>query len=155
MPQLPTTILLHTGDPEQPEHYDWLLAFPPEHTFSPLLPTPYSPTTAAAATIPRLLTFQTHVHPIDWPNLQTSLLLRRIFDHREKYLDYAGPISRNRGHVTPVAAGHHTPETFTPELITTCLQLKLLHTPSPDITIQAAIIPTATPYHFSATFTPC
>jgi hypothetical protein len=40
----------------------------------------------------------------EWP-LRTGLELTRLGDHRREYLEYEGPISNNRGHVSRVAAG--------------------------------------------------
>jgi len=41
---------------------------------------------------------------LEWPITQETNLTR-LAEHRRAYLDYEGPISNDRGHVTRVAAG--------------------------------------------------
>jgi len=51
---------------------------------------------------------------------------RRIADHRKLYLDYEGPISRDRGHVTRVDAGTVEIEKLTGEECVVTLRGKRL-----------------------------
>lgn len=60
-----------------------------------------------------LLTWQLPREPTSAAFL--PLPARRIGDHRKAYLDYEGPISRDRGHVRPVDAGTVEFEESTPE----------------------------------------
>jgi hypothetical protein len=39
------------------------------------------------------------------PDAQAAIPARRIGDHRHEYLDYQGPVSRQRGHVSRVDKG--------------------------------------------------
>ncbi len=60
-----------------------------------------------------LCTWQLAHNPLanpTWP-----IEARRIGDHRLAYLDYEGPVSRNRGKVTRVERGHVEWELFTAE----------------------------------------
>ncbi len=50
-----------------------------------------------------LLTWQLLKEPIGLSSL--PIAAKRIGDHRKAYLDYEGPISRDRGHVRRVDAG--------------------------------------------------
>ena len=51
----------------------------------------------------RLATWQIPLAPEQWST--HPLDCTRIFDHRRKYLTYAGPLSDDRGHVHPVDHG--------------------------------------------------
>jgi hypothetical protein len=56
-----------------------------------------------------LATWQIHDDPADWaPVAQPpSLELTRLPDHRRDYLDYEGPVSGGRGHVSRTDAGRY------------------------------------------------
>ncbi|MCH7871956.1 MAG: hypothetical protein IID33_09685 [Planctomycetes bacterium] len=60
-----------------------------------------------------LLTWQLACEPTCGSLL--PLPARRIGDHRKAYLDYEGPVSRDRGHLRRVDAGTVEFEEFTPE----------------------------------------
>jgi hypothetical protein len=78
-----TVVLLHT-QPNQPDHYDWLIDQPElseEH---------------------RLITFRTTARP-DQPG---KLIAQKTPNHRAFYLTHQGPLTNNRGRVVRVAAGH-------------------------------------------------
>lgn len=76
---LRTVVLLHTL-PGGSSHFDWMLEQPGEGD---------------------LATFRCTLSPHDAERWGAE----RLPDHRRAYLDYEGPISRNRGDVQRVAAG--------------------------------------------------
>lgn len=80
----PTVVLRHET-PDRGHHFDWLLA--PDDRPETLL-----------------LTFRVPRNPAASAE-DDSLDAARLPDHRRLYLDYEGPISGNRGHVTRVARG--------------------------------------------------
>ena len=77
-------VLLKHDTPDNAFHYDWLFENPTR-----------PPTTGD------LITFRAPTPISDWPDHQ-SIDLIRLPDHRRAYLDYQGPISHNRGHVTRI-----------------------------------------------------
>jgi hypothetical protein len=52
----------------------------------------------------------------DWP-LEQGTLVERLADHRRDYLDYEGPVSNDRGHVTRVLAGTFHLEAASDDLV--------------------------------------
>ena len=60
-----------------------------------------------------LLTWQLLKEPIGRSSL--PIAAKRIGDHRKAYLDYEGPISRDRGHVRRIDAGIVEFEESTPD----------------------------------------
>ncbi|QDV22614.1 hypothetical protein [Aureliella helgolandensis] len=78
----------------------------------------------------QLITYQLLELP-DPNRLLAKIGARRLPDHRPLYLDYEGPISRNRGSVTRYAAGTYTiasPPQITPA--------EFLAWSSPDVVVQ-------------------
>ncbi len=57
----------------------------------------------------RLATWQLLDDPrlLAGPGGPLSVRARSIGDHRRAYLDYEGPVSNNRGHVTRIDGGHY------------------------------------------------
>jgi hypothetical protein len=77
-----TVVLLHE-QPGKPDHYDWLIDQPQLHHEH------------------RLITFRTPIRP-DMPG---EMLAQHAPDHRALYLNYEGPVSKDRGQVTRVLEG--------------------------------------------------
>lgn len=97
--QVPTATNVRDGD-----HLDWMF----EIVAATSIADQRAPTTVAE----RLRTFATPV--IEWHREQT-IPFHRLLDHRAAYLEYEGPISRNRGHVSRIAEGLHAMETLSPD----------------------------------------
>lgn len=89
------TILQHTGIPSP--HFDLLIETDPEAL---------------------LLTFRIE----HWPITSPADVVRQQ-DHRRIYLDYEGPISRNRGHVRRVASGQYSNAVLTSSAVDITLDL--------------------------------
>jgi hypothetical protein len=88
-PPLRYAILHHTGVPAP--HYDLMFELTPGG---------------------RLATWRSP----DWP-AQSGTLVERLADHRRDYLDYEGPVTNNRGHVTRVLGGTLRVEALTNDLV--------------------------------------
>lgn len=59
----------------------------------------------------RLVTFEIPVgalSPTPGPSGESRFSGLRLADHRQAYLDYQGPVSRDRGNVQQVTAGHYS-----------------------------------------------
>ena len=54
-----------------------------------------------------LTTWQVPNDPMEWP--EKTMNCTKIFDHRKIYLDYEGPLSRNRGQVKRCERGTYHP----------------------------------------------
>lgn len=78
-----TVVLLHTL-PDRSHHFDWLIDQP------------------ARGDERRLITFRCAARP---DHAHAPFQAVRLPLHRAHYLDYQGPVSRGRGHVTRVAVG--------------------------------------------------
>lgn len=78
-----TTVLQHTL-PDGSSHFDWLMELDPVER-------------------PRIPTFRVSERPHD--AVRDHFDAERLPDHRRRYLDYSGPLSRDRGSVKVVAMG--------------------------------------------------
>ncbi|WP_432797336.1 hypothetical protein [Poriferisphaera sp. WC338] len=139
---LPTAILQHTlpdHSAAEPIHYDWLLTYPPNPAIPAYPPSELEPDLTSSPEN-RLLAFQTTIPPQQWPDLSAPLPLQRIFDHRQRYLTYEGPISNDRGHVIQAAIGHHKPSLWLPQKIVTDLQIHTSCQPGQTLNLQATLI---------------
>ncbi len=93
MTDLPTVVLHHQL--ADAGHYDWLLGDPAD-------PDQTGP----------LVTFRCAEPPMHWP-ADAESNLTALPSHRRRYLQYQGPLSRQRGSVRRVAEGKATAELWT------------------------------------------
>lgn len=98
---LPTVVLLHQT--RDGSHHDWMLCDPND---------PDGP----------LWTARVGPAPSIWSEL-ASWELTPLPAHRRRYLEYEGELSDNRGSVTRVDQGQHTPVIWQPDRIVTVLTL--------------------------------
>jgi hypothetical protein len=101
MLELPTVVLLHQSRADS--HHDWMLGDPTD---------PDGPLWTARVT----------PAPSRWGEL-ASWDLTPLPAHRRRYLHYEGELSGNRGTVTRVDQGTHTPSLWQPQRIVTTLTL--------------------------------
>ena len=80
-------------------HWDLLLAPPDNSPYQTRHPANSTPFDSNAG----LLTFEALLPPDEWANNKFGV--KRLPDHRPLYLNYEGPISSDRGHVTRVQSG--------------------------------------------------
>ena len=89
------TVILRHDLPDGSHHFDWLLA------------------NDAAGSLP--LTTWRCSRRVDELGTAESMPAERLGDHRPIYLDYVGPVSGDRGHVSRVVTGHFTLNSATPD----------------------------------------
>jgi hypothetical protein len=115
-----------------PEHWDWLFEPPVEKPGGRAAnaqadrPEPQAESDGAKdglwtwATDPLTWRFDRHTrqthHPPHLRPQRTVTAALKLADHRRRYLDYQGPVSGSRGHVTPLARGRYQPLICQPEL---------------------------------------
>jgi hypothetical protein len=73
----------------------------------------------------RVPTWRLAENPVD----HAAVAAERIADHRPVYLDYAGPVSGDRGHVDQIDAGTATWEAFAAEHVVILLSGRRLSGP--------------------------
>jgi hypothetical protein len=89
------TVILRHDVPDGSSHFDWM--------FEPPAGFPRNSASDSA----RLVTFRCDIRP-DQLQPGTAQFINRLPDHRDRYLDYEGPVSGDRGTVMRIRRGEIT-----------------------------------------------